>query len=149
MIKRNIPNLLFFSLFTFISININAQTRIDWINLADVTFEQKEMDEVELTYNHATFGKSLKALADTEVSITGYMIPMDPMGITFVLSRNPNASCFFCGGAGPETVLQIKVKHGKYKRYTVDDRLTFKGILRMHEKDIDSLTYVLEDAEEL
>jgi len=74
---------------------------------------------------------------------------MDPMGITFVLSRNPNATCFFCGGAGPETVLQIEMKQGVYKRYTTDDRITFKGILRMHEKDIDSLTYVLEETEEL
>lgn len=147
MIK--IFKLVLITLVTLYSSSINAQTRIDWINLADVTFEEKLMEDVELTYNHATFGASLKALAGQEVSITGYMIPMDPMGITFVLSRNPNATCFFCGGAGPETVLQIKVKPGKFKRYTVDDRLTFKGILRMHEKDIDSLTYVLEDAEEL
>lgn len=148
-----IKNTLLFLLISFLTIlcnsQINGQTRIDWINLADVSFEEKQMEEVELTYNHATFGESLKALEGQEVSITGYMIPMDPMGITFVLSRNPNATCFFCGGAGPETVLQIKVKPGKFKRYTVDDRLTFKGILRMHEKDIDSLTYVLEDAEEL
>jgi len=128
---------------------MTAQTRIDWINLADVVFEEKMMDEVEMMYNHATFGASLLALEGKEVSITGYMIPMDPMGITFVLSRNPNATCFFCGGAGPETVLQINVKKGIFKRYTTDDRLTFKGILRMHEKDIDSLTYVLEEAEEI
>ncbi len=140
---------VFIVFLTFLSSSGIAQTRIDWINLADVSFEEKQMEDVELTYNHATFGESLKALAGQEVSITGYMIPMDPMGITFVLSRNPNATCFFCGGAGPETVLQIKVKPGKFKRYSVDDRLTFKGILRMHEKDIDSLTYVLEDAEEL
>lgn len=141
--------LLLIVLIPFISSQLFAQTRIDWINLADVTFEEKQMAAIELTYNHATFGESLKALAGQEISITGYMIPMDPMGITFVLSRNPNATCFFCGGAGPETVMQIKVKPGKFKRYTVDDRLTFKGILRMYEKDIDSLTYVLEDAEEM
>lgn len=149
MKKSNIFKFLLIVLFTLNNHSIHAQTRIDWINLADVTFEEKQMEEVELTYNHATFGASLKALEGKEVSITGYMIPMDPMGITFVLSRNPNATCFFCGGAGPETVLQIKVKPGTFKRYTVDDRLTFKGILRMYEKDIDSLTYVLEDAEEL
>jgi len=149
MIKRKFLNLLFFGLFISLNFSISAQISIGWINLADVTFEEKAMEGVALTYNHATFGESLKALAGKEVSITGYMIPMDPMGITFVLSRNPNATCFFCGGAGPETVLQIKVKPGKFKRYTVDDRLTFKGILRMYEKDINSLTYVLEEAEEL
>jgi len=141
--------LILIALITLNCYSINAQTRIDWINLADVTFVEKQMEDVELTYNHATFGESIKSLAGQEVSITGYMIPMDPMGITFVLSKNPNATCFFCGGAGPETVVQIKVKPEKFKRYTTDDRLTFKGILRMYEKDIDSLTYVLEDAEEL
>ncbi len=149
MIKTNKFFLLLFVLTILGGSQINAQTRIDWINLADVSFEEKQMEDVKLSYNHATFGQSLKALEGKEVSITGYMIPMDPMGITFVLSRNPNATCFFCGGAGPETVLQIKVKPDAFKRYTVDDRLTFKGILRMHEKDIESLTYVLEDAEEL
>lgn len=131
------------------STNLIAQTPISWINLADVTFEEKMMEDVEMLYNHATFGESLTALAGKEVSITGYMIPMDPMGITFVLSRNPNATCFFCGGAGPETVLQLEMKGNTFKRYTIDDRLTFKGILRMNEKDIESLTYVLEEAEEI
>ena len=130
--------------------SISAQTRIDWINLADVTFEEKK-DSVDapLSYNFATFGETLIALAGQEVSITGYMIPMDPMGITFVLSRNPNATCFFCGGAGPETVLQLNMKKSALKRYTTDDRLTFKGKLQLNEKDINSLTYVLEEAEEL
>jgi len=149
MIKRNILHLLFFSSIMFMNFSIKAQTRIDWINLADVAFEEKLMDTVELMYNHATFGESVKAMEGKEISITGYIIPMDPMGITFVLSRNPNATCFFCGGAGPETVLQIEMKQGAFKRYTTDDRITFKGILRMHKKDIDSLTYVLEEAEEL
>lgn len=129
---------------------ISAQTRIDWINLADVTFEEKK-DSVEalFSYNHATFGENLLALAGHEVSITGYMIPIDPMGINFVLSRNPNSSCFFCGGAGPETVLQLNMKKRTLKRYSTDDRLTFKGKLQLNEKDIDRLTYVLEEAEEL
>ena len=99
--------------------------------------------------NWVTFGEALKKLAGKEISITGYMIPMDPMGITYVLSRNPNSTCFFCGGAGPETVLQLNMKPSAIKRYKTDDKLTFKGILQLNEKDIHSLTYVLEEAEEL
>jgi len=44
----------------FMNFSIKAQTRIDWINLADVAFEEKLMDTVELMYNHATFGESVK-----------------------------------------------------------------------------------------
>ena len=74
------------------------------------------------------------------------MIPMDAMGINYALSKNPNAVCFFCGGAGPETVVQLQLS--EIKRYRTDDRLTFKGRLQMNKQDIYSLTYVLQNAEE-
>lgn len=133
----------------FQAAQLSAQINIDWINLADVTFEEVKEEGNLLSYNQATFGESLAELAGKEVQITGYIIPMDPMGITYVLSRNPNATCFFCGGAGPETVLQLQMLPGTLNRYTTDDRLTFKGILKLNEKDINSLTYQLLEAEEL
>ena len=150
MKKRQAFLFLIFLIFNFQIPTLSAQMSIGWINLADVTFEEKK-DSVNapLSYNQATFGASLAKLAGKEVSITGYMIPMDPMGITYVLSMNPNATCFFCGGAGPETVLQLNMKLSAIKRYTTDARLTFKGILQMNEKDINSLTFVLNEAEEL
>ncbi len=139
---------LFFTLFIFIiSFPLLAQSFIDWNTLADVTFEEQKDDSIDLLYNQATFGPLISKFSEQEVSITGYMIPMDALGISYALSKNPNAVCFFCGGAGPETVVQLKL--AKIKRYKTDQRLTFKGILKMNEKDIDSLTYVLEDSEEL
>ncbi len=150
MKKEQILPLFIFVFMSFLSPNLYAQTGIGWISLADVTFEEKkETADAILSYNQATFGEALKKLAGKEISITGYMIPMDPMGITYVLSRNPNSTCFFCGGAGPETVLQLNMKPSAIKRYKTDDKLTFKGILQLNEKDIHSLTYVLEEAEEL
>ena len=141
---------LLFLLIAYAASIVYGQASVGWISLADVTFEEKkETEDAILSYNQATFGASVQKLAGKEISITGYMIPMDPMGITYVLSRNPNASCFFCGGAGPETVLQLNLKPSAVKRYETDDRVTFKGILTLHEKDIHTLTYVLEDAEEL
>ncbi len=150
MKKEQILPLFIFVFVSFLSPTLYAQTGIGWISLADVTFEEKkETADAILSYNQATFGEALKKLAGKEISITGYMIPMDPMGITYVLSRNPNSTCFFCGGAGPETVLQLNMKPSAIKRYKTDDKLTFKGILQLNEKDIHSLTYVLEEAEEL
>jgi len=150
MKKRSKLLFLVLPILSLQTLTLSAQMSIDWINLADVTFEEKK-DSVNapLSYNQATFGASLEKLAGKEVSITGYMIPMDPMGITYVLSMNPNATCFFCGGAGPETVLQLNMKPSAIKRYAIDARLTFKGILQMNEKDINSLTFVLNEAEEL
>ena len=127
---------------------LNAQTVIDWANLTDVTFEERTIEDGGgLTYNHATFGASVIALDSQFVQIMGYLIPIDPMGFSYVLSQNPNASCFFCGGAGPETVIQLKRTPSQAaKRYKIDDRRAFTGILRLYEKDIDNFTYVLDNA---
>ena len=139
--------LFFLLLFSFLSILLFSQSHIDWNTLADVTFEEKEDEAAGLPYNQASFGSIVSSYKDKEVAVSGYMIPMDAMGISYALSRNPNAVCFFCGGAGPETVVQLKLS--KIKRYKIDERLTFKGKLQLNEQDINSLTYVLLEAEEL
>jgi len=139
--------LLFIFLFFSISFPLLAQSFIDWNTLADVTFEEKTEESQDLPYNQATFGPIISQFNEQEVAITGYMIPMDALGISYALSKNPNAVCFFCGGAGPETVVQLRLS--KIKRYRTDERLSFKGKFQMNEKDIHSLTYVLLEAEEL
>ncbi|MEM9822373.1 MAG: DUF3299 domain-containing protein, partial [Bacteroidota bacterium] len=125
-----------------------AQEIIDWIVLADVQFEQKQSEESGESYDLATFGEEVKAMEGKEVSIHGYVIPLDPLGLSFVLSRNPNATCFFCGGGGPETVIDIKLKPEKIKQYKMDERRTFKGILQLNPTNIEHFTYVLKAAEE-
>lgn len=140
-------NRLFFTFLLFsLSFPLLAQSPIDWNTLADVTFEEKNDESQDLPYNQATFGPIVSLFEEEEVIVSGYMIPMDAMGINYALSKNPNAVCFFCGGAGPETVIQLQLT--EIKRYRTDDRLTFKGRLQMNEQDIYSLTYVLQNAEE-
>lgn len=149
MKKTTIYNFLLISLFYCCSTTIQAQAFLDWFVLSDVKFEEKQIPGEELNYNQATFGPSIDPFVGQEVMISGYIIPMDPMGVSYVLSMNPNATCFFCGGAGPETVIQLNLAPSAIKRYKTDDRLTFKGVFRAHEDDIESLTYVLENAEEI
>ena len=131
----------------FFALSLSAQTHIDWNTLADVRFEERKDEVADLTFNQADFGSIVSQFDSQEVSITGYMIPMDPMGLSYALSRNPNAVCFFCGGAGPETVVQLSF--ATMKRYPTDAKRTFKGILQLNEQDINSLTYVLKEAVEL
>jgi hypothetical protein len=127
---------------------IHAQSRLTWQQLADVSIERIEDKENFMSYNLAQFGENLQLLDSTEIYISGYLIPIDAMGLTYALSRNPNASCFFCGGAGPETVILLRVKPENYKRYATDTRMTFSGRLQMNENDKDSFIYVLHEAEE-
>ena len=128
---------------------LEAQTQIDWNTLADVKFAPTFSEELGISYDRATFGKWILLFEGKEVKITGYMIPLDGMGVSYVLSRNPNATCFFCGGAGPETVVELELKPSAIGRYPLDDYRTFKGILRLNRENIDHLTYVLEEAEPL
>jgi hypothetical protein len=144
MAKKSLSILFFILLFSWLP--ALSQTVIDWNTLADVKFTQKYSEEIGLNYDEATFGRWLLPLNGKEIKITGYIIPLDGMGVTYVLSRNPNATCFFCGGAGPETVIELRLKPSALKRYKLDDRMTFKGILQMNRSNLNQMTYVLLDA---
>ena len=125
--------LLFFCCFLANSIAGFSQIHIDWNTLADVHFEKKYEESIGVEYDAATFGSIIKMFEGKEVKISGYVIPLDAMGLSFVLSRNPNANCFFCGGGGPETVIDVKLKPSAIDRYSMDQRKTFKGILQLHQ----------------
>jgi len=126
---------------------LQSQEILDWVTLADVKFKKEFNKELLLEYDVANFGDLIQKYEGKEVQISGYVIALDALGISFVLSRNPNATCFFCGGGGPETVVDIKVKPSALRRYQMDERQTFKGILKLHTDNANSFIYVLTEAE--
>ena len=65
----------------------------------------------------------------------------------YVLSRYPFANCFFCGGAGPESVVDLRFKD-ENRMYETDERLTFRGKLALNADDVYQMNYILEGAEE-
>lgn len=134
----------------FISISIvyafsNPQ-KISWEALRDVTFKKKWNAAENMFVLEPQFGPKVTALKGKEVSLTGYMIPVDADANYYVLSANPFAACFFCGQAGPESVVSIKFKKVT-KRFNTDDRITIKGIFNLNSEDINELNYVIEKAE--
>ncbi len=133
----------------FLAGQLPAQDLVDWTTLADVKFEQVFSEELGISYDEATFGPFISLFEGKEVKVKGYMIPLDGLGVAYVLSRNPNATCFFCGGAGPETVVELELAPHAIGRYKLDDYRTFKGVLVFNKKNIDHLTYVLKNAEPL
>lgn len=126
---------------------LHGQEILNWVTLADVKFKKEFDKELMLEYDVADFGALIQKFDGKEVQISGYVIALDALGVSFVLSRNPNATCFFCGGAGPETVVDIKVKPSALRRYKMDDRQTFKGILKIHDNNANSFIYELTEAE--
>ena len=131
------------------SIALPAQKMLNWDQLTDATFSKVYDQDTGVELLTASFGESLIALNGQEVVIKGYIIPLDPLGTQYVISRNPMASCFFCGGSGPETVAELKLHPNSFRRYKTDEVLSFKGTLQLNEKNATSLNYVILNAERL
>ncbi len=123
-----------------------AQTAITWETLRDVAFTEKFSEEVDAYFLFPTFGKSLMALQGKEVYITGYMIPLDPASGIHILSANTYANCFFCGAAGPESIIELHLKPG-HKAFKMDERVAIKGKLKLNSLNIYQCNYVLQEAE--
>ncbi|MDZ7879063.1 MAG: hypothetical protein U5L45_15380 [Saprospiraceae bacterium] len=119
-----------------------------WKTLSKITFK-KEYDEVlGLKIDVPVFGKEVKALEGKEVTIKGYIIPTDGYKnqSAFVFSAFPYNMCFFCGGAGPETVIEVNSKQPII--YT-SEPIYLKGILVLNGADVNRLIYSLEKAQKL
>ncbi len=136
--------LLSLSLFSFTI--LEEPLKVTWEMLRDVTFKKKWSAEESMFVLYPTFGAKVANLKDKEIVLTGYMIPVDVDANVYVLSANPYSSCFFCGGAGPESVVQIKFKKST-KRFDTDDRVTVKGKMKLNADDINELNYILENCD--
>ena len=66
----------------------------------------------------------------------------------YVLSRYPFANCLFCGGAGPETVVDLQFDGPSPREYATDERLTFAGKLKLNSDDIYQMNYIIKGARE-
>ncbi|MGN7719842.1 hypothetical protein [Chitinophaga sp. 22620] len=122
-----------------------AAVNVTWKQLSDVIFDRKWDEKMQMPMLYPSFSRNIKAMNGKTIAISGYVIPVDVKGGMYVLSANPNSSCFFCGGAGPETIMNLKFRSGK-PEFETDDYVKFKGRLRLNEKNIYELYYNLEDA---
>jgi hypothetical protein len=138
--------LITFICFSFIGIGQSTE-EITWKTLTDVTFYEEYNEEFDFNVLYPKFGKSILALDGKEVIIEGYAIPIDELGYEdiLVLSAMPYSQCFFCGMAGPESVMDIKVKE-KLEDIRLDKKLRLKGRLKLNVKDLSQLNYILLDA---
>lgn len=119
--------------------------KITWKDLQDVRFRKKINKDDGMIYLYPEFGPKVKGLEGKEIEIRGFMIPIDPTGQLIVLSANPMASCFFCGAAGPASIIQLKLI--KPRRFRMDETLTIKGTLKLNPDNVEELNYIMENAE--
>ncbi len=114
--------------------------------LSKVSFTEKYFEEVGGNLLFPEFSEEVKSFAGKRVHISGYVIPVEPAGpdtpARYVLSANPFASCFFCGNAGPESVIELELKDREQLFYT-DDYYSFVGKFSLNDSDINKLNYQL------
>jgi hypothetical protein len=131
---------------------LNAQSSSlrdnNWKILSKITFK-KEYDEIlGLKIDVPVFSKEVRALEGKEVTLKGYIIPTDGYKSQkeFVFSAFPYNMCFFCGGAGPETVIEAFCKSPiPYS----SEPVFLKGILQLNANDSGRLIYSLHKVEKL
>ncbi len=117
-----------------------------WKTLANITFKKEYDEMLGFKVDVPVFSEQIKALNGKEVTVKGYIIPVDGYKShkEFVFSAFPYNMCFFCGNAGPESVMEIYAKEPiKY----VAEAVTLKGKLELNDSDVNRLIYSLSDVE--
>ncbi len=113
---------------------------LTWEVLRDVKYKKRYNKEYDQYFDYPVFGEKTKAFDGRKVSIKGYIIPLD-VGL-YALSKNPYASCFFCGGAGPETITGLTFAKSP-KRYKTDEFLTLQSVFQLNSTDVNKFMYQL------
>jgi hypothetical protein len=117
-----------------------------WDTLAKVSWNQYYSEELGFDVSEPNFSPEVLALNSKEITVKGYIMPIDSEPDYMVLSRFAYANCFFCGQAGPETVMEVFFPRNiKY----FNKKVTLKGILKLNSNDFYRLTYRLEKAKVL
>jgi hypothetical protein len=118
-----------------------------WALFSKTRFVEKLNREYAMYFLYPAFPDELRAWEGKEVELSGFHIPID-VGTSkmVVLSKYPMVECFFCGGAGPESVAVVYLKEKPGRRLKTDEIVSVKGILELNEDDVDELNFIIRDA---
>ena len=131
----------------FVTTFVAAQGKTDsWNEFAKTKFEPKYHEKLGEYLFHPTFPAALKAMEGTEITIEGFYVPFAPEdGDYVIISKYPMSQCFFCGGGGPESIIEVNFLKNPGK-FQVDDLVTVKGKLKLNADNLDHMNFILEGA---
>lgn len=133
-----------------LGISLGGFTQADpnWFILQRVSFDENTGETTGFGMPKPVFPSIILEKDGKEITLDGYIYPLEGQKASkhFVLSSLPISQCFFCGGGGPETVVEIFAKEDiDYQ----EERVKLKGILRVNAHDPMGMLYVLENAEQV
>lgn len=142
-----------FALLFFVQITNaqNKETSTTWDTLLnDVKVRYIYSVKYDALISKPKFGAQLQALNGQSITLRGFFMPIDMTGDLFVLSYNPSNMCFFCNGAGIESIVELNPAEDETKHFTklkTDNYFEVEGTLRLNADDYDHLIYILDDVE--
>lgn len=125
---------------------------LDWKILGqteETQFPTKDDNGVEYTYTKPVFPPTVKALDGTEITIKGFMFPLEESEAQshFLIGPFP-VSCPYHYHVGPALVIEVKMGKGKIK--FTEEPITIKGHLELVPDDPEFGTfYRLQNAAEV
>ncbi|WP_160144122.1 hypothetical protein [Chryseolinea soli] len=138
--------ILIFALLCFPAAFAQSGAVDGWPIFAKVKFTSRLFKKLNEYYLVPFFDQRITSLAGTEITVKGHYIPFDGPRDQIIISKSPLASCFFCGGAGPESVAEAILK-SKAPKLKSDQTITVKGKLKLNDKDINHMNFILVEAE--
>lgn len=135
-----------FSLLSTAALKAQSADSNMWKTLAKITFKKEYDEMLGFKVDVPVFSDAIKQYEGKEIEIKGYIVPVEGYKShkEFVFSAFPYNMCFFCGGAGPETVMEVYSKDAV--KYTAEP-VILRGKLELNDSDINRLMYALTDAE--
>lgn len=124
----------------------NTPTEDYWEMFAGISIERKFIEDADAYYRIPVFTPLLLNHVGKEVTLNGYYLPYSRIDSVIIISRFPNASCFFCGQAGIESVAMVELEKANRKPFQTDQRLSVKGKLVLNSSDIKKLAFVISKA---
>ncbi|NAS10635.1 hypothetical protein [Poritiphilus flavus] len=129
-----------------IGTEIHAQTLLSWADLSNgISWDTPSPETYFPEFQEANFSYKMKGLEGEKVIITGYLLVMDVKRSVYLLSKNPMASCFFCGNGGPETVVDLQFDENP--PFEMDELISVQGLLRLNPDDPNACYYKIEKAD--
>lgn len=119
-----------------------------WLIFEKVEFESRYVSSENASFYFPVFSEELLQLEGKRVVIKGYYLPVDMSAGGIVVSRYPMATCFFCGEAGPESVVMVDADVSP-SGLQMDQEVTYEGVLELNKDDVYALSFILRKARRL
>ncbi len=125
---------------------VETKKKSIWKTLTKITYKKEYKEIMGFKVDVPVFSDEVKALSGQEIELKGYIIPVEGYKShkEFIFSAFPYNMCFFCGGAGPETVMEVESLDAV--KFT-SESIWLRGKLKLNSDDINNLMYKLVDAQ--